>query len=58
MADDTFRKLVHDDASEHTLAEHAFRDAPTLAETGWAHVLAGHTSIEEVLRVVQEAEAT
>ncbi|WOI54368.1 type II secretion system ATPase GspE [Parvularcula sp. LCG005] len=58
VADDTFRKLVHDDASEQAMKAHAFAasNAPTLAETGFAHVLDGVTSLSEVLRVVQEKE--
>ncbi|MEM9989573.1 MAG: type II secretion system ATPase GspE, partial [Pseudomonadota bacterium] len=58
VADDTFRKLVHDDASEQALAAHAFgkEGVPTLAQTGFDHVKAGLTSISEVLRVVQETE--
>jgi len=56
VSDDALKKLIHDDASEQALAAHAFKSAETLAESGWSHVRAGRTSIEEVLRVVQQAE--
>ncbi len=57
VADETFRRLLHDDASEQALAAHAFADTPTLASSGYEHVRAGRTSLSEVLRVAQEAEA-
>ncbi|MEM6747417.1 MAG: type II secretion system ATPase GspE [Pseudomonadota bacterium] len=50
------RKLIHDDAGEQDLAAEAFKDAPTLAQAGYEHVLAGRTSLAEILRVVQETE--
>jgi len=53
---DTMRKLIHDDAGEQQLAAEAFKDAPTLAESSYDHVLAGRTSLAEVLKVVQQAE--
>ncbi|MEM9809643.1 MAG: type II secretion system ATPase GspE [Pseudomonadota bacterium] len=56
VVNEKIRKLIHDDGSEQDLAEEAFRDAPTLAKAGYDHVLAGRTSIAEVLKVVQEAE--
>lgn len=56
VADETFRKLIHDDASEQALTAHAFSDAPTLAHSGFDHVLTGVTALAEVLRVVQEQE--
>ena len=56
LADDTLKRLIHDDAGEQALAAHAFKSSQKLADSGWAHVRAGHTSIEEVLRVVQQSE--
>lgn len=56
VADETLRKLIHDDASEQALAAHAFRHADTLAQCGFRHVRAGVTSLEEVLRVVRQEE--
>lgn len=54
--DDTLRRLIHDDASEEELTKQAFRNADTLAQCGFQHVIAGKTSIEEVLRVVRQKE--
>ncbi|GGY52693.1 type II secretion system ATPase GspE [Parvularcula lutaonensis] len=51
------RKLIHDDAGEQEMRAVAFRDVPTLAESGYQHVIEGRTSLAEVLRVVQEQEA-
>lgn len=56
VVNENLRKLIHDDAGEQDLRAEAFKDVPTLAESGYEHVLAGRTSIEEVLRVVQETE--
>lgn len=56
IADETFRHLVHDDASEQALTAHAFADVPTLAQAGFDHVVGGLTSIAEVMRVVQDSE--
>lgn len=53
VADDTLRRMIHDGADEQDLSAHAFRRAETLAQSGFAHVLAGVTSLEEVLRVVR-----
>jgi general secretion pathway protein E len=52
------RKLIHDDRGEQEMRAAAFRDVPTLAQAGYEHVLAGRTSIAEVLKVVQEAEGS
>jgi len=56
VVDETLRRLIHEDASEASLAEQAFRRADTLAVSGFRHVLNGLTSIEEVLRVVRQEE--
>lgn len=55
-ADETLRRLLHDDVSEQAIRDHAFRNVPTLADIGYGHVKAGRTSLPEILRVVQEAE--
>jgi len=54
--DQTMRSLIHEEASEQAIAAHAFRDADTLARSGFRHVLAGVTSIEEVLRVAKRED--
>ena len=56
VVNENLRKLIHDDAGEQEMRAEAFKDSPTLAQSGYSHVLAGRTSIEEVLRVVQETE--
>lgn len=58
VADETLRKLIHDDASEQALMAHAFSSSRSLAKSGYEHVMAGRTSMAEVLRVAQEAEAS
>ncbi|MEM9169862.1 MAG: type II secretion system ATPase GspE [Pseudomonadota bacterium] len=54
VTDERLRTMIHEDASEQDLAAHAFRDADTLAQSGFGHVRAGLTSIEEVLRVIRQ----
>lgn len=56
LVDETLRRLIHEDASEAALTAHAFRRADTLAGSGFRHVVAGLTSIEEVLRVVRQED--
>jgi general secretion pathway protein E len=53
--DETLRALVHDGAAEAALTCAARERGPGLLEDGVAKILAGHTSVEEVLRVVREA---
>jgi general secretion pathway protein E len=54
VVDEHARKLIHENAGEQEIGAHAFRRADTLAAAGFRHVLAGVTSIEEVLRVVRQ----
>ena len=54
VVDDAARRMIHNDASEQQLRDHVFAAHDTLAQTGFRHVLAGETSIEEVLRVVRQ----
>ena len=56
VTDEKLKRLIHDDASEHDIAAHAFAKADTLAQSGFRHVLAGLTSIEEVMRVVHQED--
>ena len=58
VADETFKKLIHDNAGEKALADHAFANTDSLADSGFGHVIAGTTSLEEVLRVVQQEAVT
>lgn len=53
--DDEIRRLIHDGASEARIREHASRHGMTsLREDGIVQVLAGRTTLEEVLRVTRE----
>ncbi len=56
VVDDKMKRLIHDDASEHALGDHAFAKSETLAQSGFRHARAGVTSIEEVLRVVRQED--
>ena len=49
--DETMRQLIHDSASEQELARYARSLAPSISDDGKRKVLAGVTSVEEVLRV-------
>ncbi|SDK20247.1 type II secretion system ATPase GspE [Microbulbifer yueqingensis] len=52
---ETMRQLIHDRASESALVTEARKVASSIREDGIAKVLAGVTSLEEVLRVTQES---
>ena len=55
--DARLRRMIHDDADEQDLAHVAFTARDTLLESGRAHVRAGQTSLEEVMRVCRREEA-
>ncbi|MEW5249037.1 type II secretion system ATPase GspE [Microbulbifer discodermiae] len=52
---ETMRQLIHDRASESALVGEARKVAPSIREDGIAKILAGVTSLEEVVRVTQES---
>ena len=52
--DDTLRTLIHDGASEAELERHARLHTPSIRDHGRRKVLAGETTLEEVLRVTRE----
>jgi len=54
MVDDAMRTMIHDGASEQQIEKHARQSTPSIREDGLARVLAGETTIEEVLRVTRE----
>jgi general secretion pathway protein E len=54
VIDDTIRQLIHDQVSEQELTGYARRMSPSIREDGKAKVLAGVTSVQEVLRVTLE----
>lgn len=54
IVDDTIRRLIHDQVSEQELAGYARRLAPSIRDDGKQKVLAGVTTVQEVLRVTLE----
>ena len=53
--DDHMRRLIHGNAAEYELENHARRYAGSIRDDGLRKVLAGKTTLEEVLRVTTEA---
>ena len=51
--DDAMRTMIHDGASEQNLEKYARTLTPSIRDDGRRRVLAGHTTIEEVLRVTR-----
>lgn len=54
IVDDTMRSLIHEQAAEQVLRTHARESTPSIRADGRANVLAGKTTLEEVLRVTRE----
>ena len=54
VIDDVMRGMIHDGAGEHDLERHARTQSPSIRDDGRAKVLAGTTSLEELLRVTRE----
>ncbi len=54
VVDKTLRTLIHDGAGEQALETHARTHTPSIRDDGMRRVLAGDTSLEEVLRVTHE----
>jgi general secretion pathway protein E len=52
--DDDMRTRIHDGDSEHELEAYARRSSASMRQDGWRRVLAGETTLEEVLRVTRE----
>jgi general secretion pathway protein E len=52
--DDAMRTLIHDGAGEQALEAHARKRSAGMRQDGWRRVLAGETTVEEVLRVTSE----
>ncbi len=53
--DDVLRELIHDGAGEQRMLTYVREHTPALMMDGWNKALQGVTSLEEVLRVTQEA---
>ena len=54
IADETLRRLIHENAPEADLTRHARSRTPAMIDDGWDKLCAGITSVEEVLRVTRE----
>jgi general secretion pathway protein E len=54
VVDDAMRTMIHDGASEQEMERHARTSTPSIRDDGRARILAGVTTIEEVLRVTRE----
>ncbi|WJW75178.1 type II secretion system ATPase GspE [Thiohalobacter sp. IOR34] len=52
--DEPLAQMIHDGAGEAEMERHARQRSPSLRDDGMRRVLAGETSIEEVLRVTRE----
>jgi general secretion pathway protein E len=52
--DDKLRTMIHDKAPEQTIKKYARTLFPGIRQDGFQRVLAGHTSLEEILRVTSE----
>ncbi len=57
IMDDKLRAMIHDGSRESDMASYAFRNRATLLQSGAAHVKAGRTSAEDVLRVCRASNA-
>jgi len=54
IVNDRMRVMIHDGAGEHELERYARETTPGIRDDGRAKVLAGVTSLEELLRVTRE----
>ena len=54
VVDEVLRNQIHDGASEHHLEQQARTRTPSIRDDGRRRVLAGETTLEEVLRVTRE----
>ena len=52
--DDDMREMIHSGVSEQELERHARKTTPSIRADGRRQVLAGRTTLEEVLRVTRE----
>jgi general secretion pathway protein E len=53
LIDETLKQLIHDEAKETLLRAHTQAVYPTLFQDGVRRILAGETTVEEVLRVTE-----
>jgi general secretion pathway protein E len=53
--DDTLRRMIHSNTAEFELEEYARLQTPSIRADGLHKVIAGRTTLEEVLRVTKES---
>ena len=51
--DDELRTMIHDGAGEHDLERYARQHTPSIRDDGVRRVMAGETTLDEVLRVTR-----
>ena len=56
--DDVSRNMIHDGASEQDVEKYVHKTVPTIRQDGMRLILAGRTSLEEVLRVTREDQSS
>ena len=56
--DDTLRRMIHSNTAEYELEEYARQQTPSIRADGLRKVIAGRTTLEEVLRVTKESALT
>lgn len=54
LVDDTMRTMIHDGSGEHELERYARTLTPSIRDDGRSKIMAGVTTVEEVLRVTRE----
>lgn len=54
LVDEPMRSMIHDGAGEQELERHARSRTPSILDDGRRRVLAGQTTLEEMLRVLRE----
>ncbi len=52
--DEALRIMIHDGAGEHALEGYVRKGTASIRQAGMGRVLAGDTTLEEVLRVTRE----
>ena len=53
--DDSLRRMIHSHTAEYELEEYARQKTPSIRADGLHKVIAGRTTLEEVLRVTKES---
>jgi len=51
--DETLRRKIHDSESEGKLVDYVRKTTPSLSQDGFLRVIAGETTVDEILRVTQ-----